>query len=317
VDVDIEIILVQKPTLSAWVYPYGDIAVHTGLLAGMENEAQLAAILGHEVSHFIARHSYRELVVDKQQSSLGKGLGLLLTAAVAAETGTVDTGLMDGVGNLYSGLVTNGYSRKLEHVADEGGLELMAEVNYDRGQAVTAFQALAQNDVYGAVNVSTLWSSHPKLEDRIDNLEKNISREKKAKGYKPGVVPDSASYYRAVAPALLLNASLDLRDHYFDRARVVLEKYLSVIPSAQAEFLVGETYRRSAPDGPDFQPRLAAYERAIALDDQYAPAYKELGMAYRQQRNTAAARTALQRYLQLTPAAADAGIIRGYLEELQ
>jgi len=316
VDVEIEIILVSEPTLSAWVYPYGDIAIHTGLLAGMENEAQLAAILGHEISHFIYRHSYRELVVDNQQSGLGKGLGLLLTAAVAAKTGTVDTGLMDSVGGLYTGLVTNGYSRKLEHVADAGGLELMAEADYDRAEAIKAFEALKQNDVYGVVNVNTLWSSHPKLEDRIENLSDDVEQERRRKDYRPGIRPDSESYYRAIAPALLYNASLDLRDRYFDRARNALQKYLAVEPSAQAEFLVGETYRLAALEGPDFEPRLAAYRRAVELDSGYAPAYREIGMAERQRGDAPAAAGALGRYVELAPEAPDAGIVRAYMEDL-
>ncbi|MCZ6854007.1 MAG: M48 family metallopeptidase, partial [Gammaproteobacteria bacterium] len=283
VNVDIEIILVQEPTLSGWVYPYGDIAIHTGLLAGMENEAQLAAILGHEISHFLHRHSYRELIVEKQQSAFGKGLGLLVSAAVAAETGAIPTNLMGGVGNFWTGLVTNGYSRKLEHAADEGGLELMADANYDRGQAILAFEALKQNDVYGAVNVSTLWSSHPTLEDRIKNLQKHIKREARRKDYQPGTVPDSNSYYEAIAPVLLFNASIDLEERHFERARVTLTKYLSIKQDPLAEFLVGESFRKANPDGPDYSERMAAYDRAIALDAAFAPAHKERGMTMRRQ----------------------------------
>ncbi|MCH8141710.1 MAG: M48 family metalloprotease [Proteobacteria bacterium] len=317
VNVDIEIILVREPTLSAWVYPYGDIAIHTGLLAWMENEAQLAAILGHEISHFLHRHSYRELIVEKQQSAFGKGLGLLVSAAVAAETGRMPTNLMDGVGNFWTGLVTNGYSRKLEHAADEGGLELMADANYDRGQALLAFKALKQNDVYGAVNVATLWSSHPTLDDRIKNLEKNILREARRKGYQPGTVPESHAYYEAIAPVLLFNASLDLEDRYFERARTALTKYLSIRQEPTAEFLLGESFRKANPDGPDFSMRMAAYGRAIALDETFAAAHKERGMALRRQGNSREALTEFQRYLSLAPQASDAGIIRGYMADME
>ncbi|MDA1074344.1 MAG: M48 family metalloprotease [Proteobacteria bacterium] len=313
VDVDIEIILVSEPTLSGWVYPYGDIAVHTGLLSWMENEAQLAAILGHEVAHFLYRHSYRELIVDKQQGVLGKGLGLLVTAAVAAETGVVQTDLMNSVGGLWSGLVTNGYSRKLEHVADETGLELMAAANYDIGQALPAFEALKRNDAYGVVDVNALWSSHPTLDDRIDNLTKDIKQERKRKDYQPGVVPPSQAYYQAIAPLLLYNASIDLSDGYFEQARTTLHKYLSVRESAQAEFMVGESYRKDQPDGPDFAERMAAYERAMAVDAEFASAYKERGMALRQQGLGGQAKADFARYIDLAPDAADAGIIRGYM----
>lgn len=317
VNVDIEIILVKEPTLSAWVYPYGDIAVHTGLLAWMENEAQLAAILGHEISHFLHRHSYRELIVEKQQSAFGKGLGLLVSAAVAAETGRMPTNLMDGVGNFWSGLVTNGYSRKLEHAADEGGLELMKDANYDRGQALLAFEALKQNDIYGTVNVATLWSSHPTLDDRLKNLEKNIKREARRKDFEPGIVPESQAYYEAIAPVLMFNASIDLEEGYFERARTALKKYLSTQQEPMAEFLLGESYRKAKPDGPDFSEQMAAYNRAVALDEDFAPAHKELAMTLRQQRKGGEALQEFQRYLELAPDAADAGIIRGYMADME
>ena len=317
VNVDIEIILVREPTLSAWVYPYGNIAVHTGLLAGMENEAQLAAILGHEISHFLHRHSYRELIVENQQSAFGKGLGFLVSAAVAAETGRMPTNLVSGVGNFWTGLVTNGYSRKLEHAADEGGLELMADANYDRAQALLAFEALKQNDVYGTVDVSTLWSSHPTLEDRLKNLDKNIKREARQKNYQPGSVPEAQVYDNAIAPVLLFNASIDLRERFFGRAQTALKRYLTVRQEPMAEFLLGESIRKAEPDGPDLSDRLAAYGRAISLDADFAPAHKERGMALRQQGNTSEASREFRRYLNLTPDAADAGIIRGYMTDME
>jgi predicted Zn-dependent protease len=314
-DVDVRFLVVQRPTLSAWVYPYGTIAVTTGLLTGMDNEAQLAAIVGHELAHFIARHSYRELIADRRQSAIGKGLGLLATAAVAAKTGTVDTSLM-GVGGIWTDLVTSGYSRELEHVADAEGLRLMRVGGYPLGESVPAFEALRENDVYGALAVMGIWSSHPKLDDRIANLERDVAEERKRIGAGPPV-PDPALYDRGVAPALLVNAQLELDARQYARARTALERFLTVHPThAQASFLVGETLRREFPDGPDLEPRLAAYRRALANDASYAPAARELGLAERQRGEGHAAIAAFERYLALAPDAPDAGIVRGYLSEL-
>ena len=183
--IEIQYIVVQNNLLSAWVYPYGTIAVNTGLLASMENEAQLAAILGHELSHFMQRHSYRELVAEKRQSAVGKGLGFLATAAVAAKTGVVDTGLMK-TGGLWSDLVTSGYSRKNEHVADAEGLEMMVAAGYDQAQAIKAFEILKQNAAYGVVSPRLLWSSHPTLDDRLKNLAKAVRKAERKKGYRAG-----------------------------------------------------------------------------------------------------------------------------------
>ncbi len=318
--IEIDFILVEEATLSGWVYPYGTIAVHTGLLAGMENEAQLASILAHELSHFLQRHSYRELITEGRQSAIGKGLGLLATIAIAAETGAIDTSLISSTEGLWTNLVTSGYSRKLEYVADEEGLALMAKANYSRDEAVLGFQALGDNALYGAADPRKLWSSHPKLESRIENIEKEIKKErrKKKSAYKAGVVPPLERYYRGIAPALIINARLDIREQQFDRARAALRKYISVKPDdPEAEFLVGETYRKAEPDGPDYTQRMDAYRRALEKDSGYAPAHKELGMAYRRQRRSSEAVAAFEQYLTVAGEAADAGIIRGYVDGLR
>ena len=314
--IEIDFVIVQNNLLSAWVYPYGTIAVNTGLLTGMENEAQLAAILAHELSHFMQRHSYRELIAEKRQGILGKGLGFLATAAVAAKTGVVDTGLMERTGGLWTNLVTSGYSRKNEHIADAEGLELMQAANYELNQALRAFEILKQNDAYGVVSPRLLWSSHPTLDDRLDNLGKAIKKAERKKDYTPGEVPSTDAYYRAVAPAILRTGMQDLSERYFDRARMAFDKYRTARPAdARGHFLLGEAHRLQAPDGPDFEPRITAYKAAITADPGYARAYKELGLAHRQAGDAAAARTALQGYLERDANALDAGIIRWYLNQ--
>jgi len=238
------------------------------------------------------------------------------TAALAASTGTVDTGLMR-VGGLWTDLVTSGYSRKNEHIADAEGLQMMAAANYDQQQAVQAFEILKQNSAYGVVSPALLWSSHPTLDDRLDNLRKAVAKARRKKDYVAGEVPDSLDYYRAVAPALLRTGAQDLREGYFERARMAFEKYTRARPTdAQGHYLVGETLRRESPDGPEFEARIAAYTEAVQVDPDYALAYKEIGMAHRQQGRTEAAREALQKFLMLAPDAVDAGIIRWYLNGL-
>ena len=125
--ITLDFLVVEEATLSAWVYPYGTIAVHTGLLARMENEAQLVAILAHEISHFLQRHSYKELIKEGRSKAVGKGLGFLAALAVASQTGTLNTGIMEKTGGIWSNLVTSGYSQGNEYVADEEGLLLMAQ----------------------------------------------------------------------------------------------------------------------------------------------------------------------------------------------
>lgn len=314
----LDFVLVSEPTLSGWVYPYGTIALHTGLMARMDNEAQLGAIMAHEISHFLQRHTYSELIVDGRQSKLGKGLGFLAGLALARETGTFDPNVMEFAGDIWTNLATSGYSKGNEYRADEQGLELMARAGWSRDEALPAFRRLGENSVYGAGDPRKLWSSHPRLEDRLSNLEKEIRREERRRGFVPGEVPESANYYRGIAPVLLIQAKLDINERQYSRARAALEKYLSVRPDdPEAHFWLGEAWRRENPLGPEFDEAMNAWQSTLSLDDMYAEAWREVGMAMRVMGNNGEARNALERYVELAPEAPDAGIVRGYLASLQ
>ncbi len=237
---------------------------------------------------------------------------------MAKQTGTFDKGIMDFAGNLWENLATSGYSKDNEYVADEEGLRFMANAGLPIGEAIPAFQALAENSVYGAGDPRKMWSSHPRLDKRLENLAKEIRRAKRKKGYTPNEMPDPLIYFRGIAPALIMNARMDINQRKFQRARESLEKYLMVHPdSSEAHYLMGETYRRQNPMGPDFTASMAAYQSALVQDSGYADAYKELGMAYRLQRQNQQAKEAFEKYLAFAADAPDAGIIRGYLEGLQ
>ncbi len=316
--VELRFVVVEEPTLNAWAYPYGTIGIHTGLIVRMDNEAQLAAIVSHEISHFLQRHTYREMLSADRQGMFGKGLGLLASAALATQTGTFDPNAGGFAGDLWYNLSTSGYSQKNEYVADEEGLMLMARAGLAREEAIPAFETLAENEVYGAGDPRQMWSSHPRLEDRIRNLEKEIKREQRRKDYVAGTVPDEIDYYRAIAPAYLVTAQLDLEIGQFDRVREGLERYQIARPDdPEGYFLMGEAFRRENPLGPDFVAAIGAYEMALEKDAGYADAYREIGMACRIQGKVDEARGAFERYLALAATAPDAGIVRGYLEGLK
>ena len=316
--VELKFVIVEEPVLSAWAYPYGTIGLHTGLLVRMDNEAQFAAILAHELSHFMQRHTYAEMLDAEKQGKIGKGLGFLASLALAKETGSWNKGVMDAAGEFWENLSTSGYSKDNEYVADEEGLALMARAGYSIDEAIPAFEALAENAAYGAADPRKMWSSHPRLEDRIENLEKDIRKAKREKGYVAGEVPEPEIYYRGIGPALMVNAKLDLKERQFGRMRHALTRYLAVHDEdAEAHFLLGESFRNERPLGPDFAQAQAAYRAALERDPAYAPAYEELGMTLRIQRHDEQATAAFENYLEVASDEPDAGIIRGYLEGLK
>ena len=149
--------VVEDPTLNAFAYPHGSLYVHTGLLARLENEDELATVLGHEMTHVENRHMLRY-----QRSMLNKQIGLSIAAVAAAvvladaEGDALSKGdwgkaaAIDAFGSLIVGLglqlaflaSVNGYGRGLEVEADEGGFGKVAAAGYDLHQAPNLYRVL-------------------------------------------------------------------------------------------------------------------------------------------------------------------------------
>ena len=310
IGITVDVLVFKDPTVNAWVYPDGTIAVQTGLLAAMDNEAQLAAILGHEISHFLNRHAYIRIAEKNNQKSFGLLQGTAASLPPAA--GPRFQADLSKVGAVWTELVTSGYSRKLESEADAQGLELLVAAHYPPGEALPAFEALRIPEDNTA-NIDKVWSSHPDIDSRLRSLQKAIRKIKNP----AATVPASLDYYRAVAPALAANVLLDMQQRNYPKAIAATNKYILANPSdPNGYFTLGEIERKQAPDSA-FEPRMQAYRDAIARDPDFADAHKELGMALRQQGKKEQAADAFKRYLALAEQAPEAGIIRGYLEGLQ
>ena len=311
IGLDIDVLVFKDPTVNAWVYPDGTVAVQTGMLAAMENEAQLAAIMGHEVSHFLNRHAFIQIKAKQKQSIVGKGLGVLATVAVAAKTGAVDTGLLNS-GQIWTDLVTSGYSRNLESKADQQGLELLIAAGYPADQALPGFEQMRQ-DEDDQVNVSKMWSSHPDIDARKKGLSKQIKKSKVAPG---SLGLDKASYKRAVSLAVLSNSQLLLEGRKYDAAIDSLADLAAAVPDdARAHYFLAEALRRKEPEA-NYDARISAYKASLSLDENFAPAYRDLGLAYRQQGINDLARNAFEQYIERSPDAPDTPIIAWYRDKL-
>ena len=175
--------VIEDPTLNAFAYPHGPLYVHTGLLARLENEDQLAAVLGHEMSHVEDRHMlrYRRSMQNKQVA--------LMTASIAAAVilsneedyqwrqGDWAQAQMVGVlGDVILGLglqlafvaAVNGYGRDLEAEADQGGFHKLEAAGYDLAQAPRLYEILlagSSGDAGRAENY--FFGSHPRLVERV------------------------------------------------------------------------------------------------------------------------------------------------------
>ncbi|MCX6217492.1 M48 family metallopeptidase [Spirosoma sp.] len=175
--------LVQSNQVNAWCMPGGKIVVYSGILPYTKNEAGLATVLGHEVSHAIAEHGNERmsegLVANGllQAGQVATGIG---TSGKSTQTQAIFQQAFGVVGPLaYQYGVGLPHSRKQESEADHLGLIFMSMAGYDPSEAITFWQRMAQAS--GGKAPAEFLSDHPSDERRIADLKK--------------LLPDAQKYY--------------------------------------------------------------------------------------------------------------------------
>lgn len=163
--------LFESSTVNAFALPGGKVAVYTGLLGYMRNEAELAAVVGHEMGHIIARHG-EERMSQK------------LLAGIIVAGGATAIGLSDlenetkgiaiaalGAGATVGVLLP--YSRQHEYEADHLGATYMAQAGYNPRHAADFWRRFA--DGKGGDGISDFMSTHPADRKRIAALDRNMA----------------------------------------------------------------------------------------------------------------------------------------------
>ncbi len=158
-----EFVVLNNSVPNAWALPGGKIAINRGLLTELRNEAELAAVLGHEAAHATARHGAK---------AMERGL-LLQGALIAAMIGTRNNEYAQtlvGVGQVAAGLVTQKFGRDAEREADFYGTRYMAKAGYDPHAAVTLQETFVRLSENRQTNwIQGLFSSHPPSQERVAN----------------------------------------------------------------------------------------------------------------------------------------------------
>ncbi len=155
--------VVNDSSPNAFALPGGFIAISRGLLVNLDNEAQLAAVLGHEVGHVDARHS-----VQGMQRGTLLNVGLVVLSGV---TGNASYGpLAQQAGQLAASLLDNSYSRDQEREADTLGIDYMVKSGYDP-QGAVQLQEFFYRKIEGGAEpmwISGLFRTHPFSKERLE-----------------------------------------------------------------------------------------------------------------------------------------------------
>src|ERR1044071_9749117 len=147
--------VVADPSINAFALPGGPMFIHTGLLKAVDNEAQLAGVMGHEMSHVILRHGTHEASKANGIQLLVGGLGALFGGGESTAGKLAQAGL--GLGG--NSLILK-FSRDAESEADSLGSHLMSEAGYDPVQMAKFFEKLAGDRQSGQF-LAKFMSDHP------------------------------------------------------------------------------------------------------------------------------------------------------------
>jgi hypothetical protein len=157
----IQVRILKSSTFNAFAAPHGTIYLCTGLLARLRNESQVAALLGHEMTHIINNHTYQNLINAKRKalSSANLQFGLELFIGPVAST----------ISNVTLKSAITGYTRDLEREADSAGLERMKRCGYPSVEFLNLFTILKTCIERYNIKEPYFFATHPAIEERIAN----------------------------------------------------------------------------------------------------------------------------------------------------
>ena len=165
--VEFRFFVVEDPSINAFSLPDGTVLINTALLGAVQNEAQLAFVLSHEMAHVLQVHSHREA-----EETRGAKVGLII-AGIAAGVFIGNEALFFSEIGIAS--VVNGHQRELENQADRLGLQNVIEHGYDPREA-SNFSRIIINR-YGDRTTSAIWSNHDSSLMRGSFLTVQLTRE--------------------------------------------------------------------------------------------------------------------------------------------
>ncbi len=149
--------IIDASVVNAFAVPGGYLYFSRGILAALNNEAELAGVVGHEIGHIAARHSAQQYS-KAQLAQIGLGLGSIL----------IDSPLLIGVAQFGVGMLFLRFSRDHEREADRLGVEYASKAGYDASQLANFFEMLNRmNPGSDRSGLPGWFSTHPSPEDRI------------------------------------------------------------------------------------------------------------------------------------------------------
>jgi len=318
--------VLEAPVFNAFMMPNGAMGVNTGLLLRAETEDELVLVLGHEFGHYLEKHSLERHAAAENTTKLLTFMSLAAAGAGQATGTYVDTSLVTTamVAGFYS------FNRSQESEADEIGIQRAKDMGYDTSSAIRLWENLETEKKSSSLRAvrnrhSSIYDTHPTNKDRIDALKKSVGitgatarasqfdRSEYRKNIRPFLkewLDDEVELRDTGATLNLLDRLDDLGEDkgvlLYTRARVInyalsnkklkKDKKTQALVEGMSEDTIIDLLTQSTFE-PDVQPE----------------AHRKLGNIYLKQGRTDEANAAFKSYLQLSPNAPDAQLIKSMI----
>lgn len=321
----IQVYAVKDAQINAFALPNGHIYLHSGLLSRLENESQLAFLIGHEAAHITHRHSLNRFQSNKQKIAFANII------AVAPYGGFVSLGTLSTV--LH-------HSRSDESQADQLGLQYAIEAGYDVHNFAGLFERLKIGK--RPRNTSSIWSTHPSLEQRKKFIANYIKQHNPPNG-----VVDSQRFkgFRNYITRENINSQITRKQYLLALENIEQElNFSGTTQKAELYFQKGEIYRDMAKHpvrvakqyalledkkhnkeleeefkgktDQYWQESKKAYQQALKFKKNYAKAYRGLGLIAYHYEHYRQAKSYLKKYLSLENNTKDKRYINHLIEEI-
>ena len=250
---------------NAFALPGGFIVVNRGLLVVFNSEAELAAVLAHEIVHVTAKHS----LAGYQRAVAGN----ILASGVSALAGGGILGAgTQALSNVTASLIQNGFSREQEREADAIGMDYMVKAGYNP-QGMVNLQEFFYKELEGGQNpmwLSGLFRTHPFSKDRFDDTRRHLAQKYADTVNNPQYVMNTDVFPQRIADLRKVQKAYDISD--------------------KGDALLQEK---------KYDEALAKYQEAARMEPRQAPFYSSAGKAHLLRKDYAAAQEQLIKAVEL------------------
>ncbi|MFZ2523677.1 MAG: M48 family metalloprotease [Candidatus Ferrigenium altingense] len=193
--------VLDTPEINAFALPGGYVYVTRGIMAYLNSEAELAAVVGHEIGHVTARHGVRQ-----QSAAQAANIGLTIASIFVPQ---INTNLGQNLANIMGGALLSGYGREQELEADRLGAQYLARADYDPQAIISVLRVLKNQELKDIElakqegreprRYSGLFATHPDNDTRLKEVVGEADKLAPAKPF------EGRSEYLAATDGLVFN----------------------------------------------------------------------------------------------------------------